>query len=404
MQIEELQQPKQSTDRIFDKAIFALLVMFLFCSAFSIALSEIGYFSALAFWAGKMMYTRRLSIPRTPFDLFFLGYIGSEILATIFAHDKAYSLLYLQRRLLLLPIVYIIFGNIRSRRDLELLFGALILSAVAVALWSMKDILVHFSEYLHFNRRLSEFQHYMTAGGITMIGLLLLLPFVVHKRTPHKYRLLALSFTLPLAVNLFFTFTRSSWLGFLAGTVYIGAVRTRRLFLPVFIVSLMVLFLATPEIRERIYSVIDPNHPANVARVHMWMTGVKIFIDHPIVGIGDVGTETVWNQYAQPGWEPEGHLHNNIIMWVVTLGLVGLVVLVALFVRIWLVMSQIEKKLRDHWFHGSLALGGLAVLVGFHVNGLFEWNFGDAEIISLVWAILGLILAAEKISPRANDQ
>jgi hypothetical protein len=30
------------------------------------------------------------------------------------------------------------------------------------------------------------------------------------------------------------------------------------------------------------------------------------------------------------------------------------------------------------------------------VNGLFEWNFGDTEIIMLVWATLGLVFAVRR--------
>jgi O-antigen ligase len=116
------------------------------------------------------------------------------------------------------------------------------------------------------------------------------------------------------------------------------------------------------------------------------------------VGIGDIGTEHLWSKYADPGWNPEGHLHNNVIMWLVTLGLVGCSALVGLFVTLWKVMSSIERSLQDDWFLGSLSLGSLAVVAGFHVNGLFEWNFGDAEIIMLIWAVAGLTLSADRIS------
>jgi len=70
-------------------------------------------------------------------------------------------------------------------------------------------------------------------------------------------------------------------------------------------------------------------------------------------------------------------------------------------VRIWLRLWRIENSLKDDWLLGSLALGSLGVMAGFHINGLFEWNFGDAEIIMLVWGIVGLTLAAEKIGRKS---
>src|SRR5438876_11795084 len=95
-----------------DKLIFVLLFIFLFCSAFSIALSEIGYFSALTLWIGRMIYAGKSDVPVTSLDGVFLGYVAAEIIATVFADRHLYSLLYLERRMLLLPIVYILAASV----------------------------------------------------------------------------------------------------------------------------------------------------------------------------------------------------------------------------------------------------------------------------------------------------
>ena len=384
-------------DRV-DLTISLLLALFLLCSAFSIALTQIGYFSALIIWVGRMVYRRQSSIPSTPLDRFFLAYAVAETLATVFAYNKSQSLLYMQRRLLLIPIVYILFANIRSTRQLKVLVAALFSSALFVAVWSLRDFFAHVSEYLLFQRRLEEFQIYMTAGGIMMIAMLLILPFTIHPKTPFKIRLAAILVMLPLAVNLLFTFTRSSWLGFLAGAFVIGTLRARKIFPILFGVVVIVVMISSPAMKERVYSTFEPHHPNNISRLHMWQTGWKMFLDHPIVGIGDIGTEQLWDRYAEPDWQPEGHLHNNLVMWLTTLGLLGFAALSALFIRVWLVMAKAERRTHENWFLGSVALGGLAVMAGFHINGLFEWNFGDAEIIMLVWATVGLTMACGKLA------
>lgn len=48
-------------------------------------------------------------------------------------------------------------------------------------------------------------------------------------------------------------------------------------------------------------------------------------------------------------------------------------------------------------FMKGVALGSLAAYTGFLVNGLFEWNFGDSEVIMLVWLLTGLALATERL-------
>jgi len=295
----------------------------------------------------------------------------------------------------------VVLANASSRNNVVLLTGAMIGSAFCVAAWSLADLLIHLGEYLHFHRRLGEFQMYMTAGGIMMINLLIVCAFLSHPRTPRRYRWIAAAVAVPLAINLTFTFTRSSWLGFLGGVLVIVVKRSRKILIPLGAILLLLAIFAPPEMKERFMSMFDPNHPNNVSRVNMWRTGVRIIRDHPLFGIGDVGTETVWNHYSDPGWPWEGHLHNNLIMWLVTIGIAGCAAVIAIFIRMWRVFSRLERKLRDDWFAGSLALAGLAVIAGFQINGLFEWNFGDAEIITLVWAILGLILAADNVTRPA---
>ncbi len=382
----------------YDVAIILLLMVFLFSTTLSIAVMNIAYGAAAFLWVGRMVYRKRNEISKTPIDKFLIAFVAALGLSLIFSYNKPQSLLYMYRRVTLLPIIFVMFGNIRSTRMLKILFGTLMAAMIFVALWSLRDVFFHLHEYVLFQRRLREFQMYMTAGGMMMFGLLLLLPFVLHPKTPSKLRWFALASLVPVGTNLLFTFTRSSWLGFLMGAIVIGAYRAKRIFLPLALVVITVVTVSSPEMKERMSSIFNPYHPNNITRLHMWETGIKIFKDHPIVGVGDIGIEHVWDFYAPPENEFVGHLHNNLLMWLVTLGSIGFVVLVALFVKLWIVISRIEQKLHDNWFLGSLALGCLAVMTGFHINGLFEWNFGDVEIIIVVWTIVGMTLAAEKVA------
>lgn len=382
----------------YDVAIILLLMVFLFSTTLSIAVMNIAYGAAAILWVGRMVYRKKYEVPRTPLDKFLLAFVLALGLSLIFSYNKPQSLLYMYRRVTLLPIIFVVLASVRSTRMLKILFGTLAASMVFVSLWSLRDVFFHIHEYVLLQRRLREFQMYMTAGGMMMFGLLLLLPFVLHPKTPPKLRWLALVSLLPVGTNLLFTFTRSSWLGFLTGAIVIGAFRAKKIFLPLILIVVAIIMLASPEMKERMSSIFNPYHPSNITRLHMWETGIKIFKDHPIVGVGDIGIEHVWDFYAPPENEMVGHLHNNVIMWLVTLGSIGFIAIAALFVKAWIVVSRIEEKLHDNWFLGSIALSCLAVMAGFHVNGLFEWNFGDAEIIIVVWTIVGMALAAEKVA------
>jgi hypothetical protein len=85
-------------------------------------------------------------------------------------------------------------------------------------------------------------------------------------------------------------------------------------------------------------------------------------------------------------------------MLLVTIGLAGALASTALFVMIYLVELRAVHETTDDWMLGSLATGCFAAYLGFQVNGLFEWNFGDHEIAVLLWFTVGLALVSHKLA------
>jgi hypothetical protein len=73
-----------------------------------------------------------------------------------------------------------------------------------------------------------------------------------------------------------------------------------------------------------------------------------------------------------------------------------------MFVRVFVVEWRIYKKVREDWLAGSFVLGALAVFVGFQINGLTEWSFGDQEVVLLFWTTLGLTLALERLAKKGS--
>jgi len=389
---------QEKTSLYLQRIIFIFLVIQIVGLTFSIAVSSIAFTIALMIWVTKMVYEKKFEIKGTPLDHFFLAYVAAEILSTVFAVYKWESFVNM-KRLLLITVVYLVIRSVTSEKDVKIFLGSLIVITSALSIFEIVDF---FAERMG---RLSIFQHYMTAGGIEMIVLLLVLPFILHSHTPPGVRMYAAICTVPLFVALLLTFTRSSWLGFICGAALIGILRSKyALFVLVGFVVLFLLFAPLP-LRERAYSIIDPNDPTNIPRIHMWKTGIQIFKDYPMLGVGDSDLGDIYRTYTTPIDPAEGgHLHNNFVHLLVTLGIVGFTAVIAIFVKMLIVEVKIYQALKNDWLAGSLALGALAVFVGFQINGLFEWNFGDQEIISLLWCTLGLTLAADRIKSGKPTQ
>ncbi|MGA7161511.1 MAG: O-antigen ligase family protein [Bacteroidota bacterium] len=383
-----------SRRQLYISILFALLVFQVAVISISIAIASIAFGLSLLFVAYWSFTERTWLFFKTPLDHFFLAYVFIEFLTTataIFPTQAAVN----TKRLLLISIVYLVLVSFDSRKkvldSLLILFGA-------VAVTSIIEIIYY---YVAREGRLYVFQHYMTTGGLKMIVCLLIVPFLLHKETPSAVKRWMSLFFVPSFLALILTNTRSSWVGFLGGFIVIGLLKNKYLFF-VLVSFLLLFFLFAPASQvHRAKSIIDLSDPTNHSRLVMWSTGLKIFADHPLLGIGDSDVHEVYAKYKSPDdQEPGGHLHNNFVMLLVTLGLVGLSIVVAMFGKILVVEYRALRDSTADWLTGSVALGAFAVFIGFLLNGLFEWNFGSHQIMVFVWFTVGLALVTKRLPGR----
>ncbi|QQS36321.1 MAG: O-antigen ligase family protein [Ignavibacteriales bacterium] len=149
---------------------------------------------------------------------------------------------------------------------------------------------------------------------------------------------------------------------------------------------------------SRLLSIFDPYNVTNITRLALWRGGIEIFKNYPLFGVGDIGIENYYRKYKQPyDKEIQGHLHNNFFHILATLGIIGLSVVCFLFYKIIKINLHIYSSVKNEKFLSSYALGAMGSFSAFLVSGLTELNFGDQEIITLVWFITGLNIAFYKL-------
>ncbi|HTO93871.1 MAG TPA: O-antigen ligase family protein [Bacteroidota bacterium] len=370
------------------------MYLFLASACVSIAVNSLALGLMALSWGVLMLLGRRWEPVATPLDWFFLAYVAAELCATAFSVHPWESLV-LARRVLLIGIVYCIASRVDTRAEAQRVTGILLGAAVIVALIGVAKLMLGGPGD---NTRLGIFQFYMTTSQLMMIVLLLLVPFGLHPLAPRPVRIAALAAAIPVAVSLYATVTRGAYLAAAAGLLLIALVRSWKLVFPLIVIILCVILFAPPYVTDRLHSIVDIHHPENASRILLWSTGLKIFQDHPVTGVGDIDLGELLRQYAPPGYSGQwGHLHNVAMHVLVTLGVAGLTAVTALFIRIGVVEWRIYRAVRDDWFRGSLALGAFAAFIGFQVNGLTEWSFGNQTVVVLVWVTVGLALALDRM-------
>jgi putative inorganic carbon (HCO3(-)) transporter len=379
------------TRRAAERFLSFTLAAFCFFSTFSIAGTQIALSLALAAWLA-LAAARKTDPPgRTPLDVPIALFLAACLLAALLSERPVASIVNL-KNLLLLSIVYLFGARLTTRREVRRCLVVLLSAGAASSLYGIVIFLTGRGEGT-LGRTPGPFSTAMTYGGVLLILCSLSLAVGVGTRIAGRVRLAAAGGAVLAALALFFSFTRSSWLGMLASCVVIISV-TRRRWLAFLAVSLAVLFILLPgPYRARVTSMWDPTYRTNVQRLEMLRGGWGIIRDHPWVGVGTMDLADTYRRYMPPGAVfVHGHLHNIFLHVTATTGLVGLAAFLYLLVSFFrLVIGNLRRTLAPP--ERAVAIGTLGALTGFIVNGLFEWNFGDAEVVMLLYLLVGCNLA-----------
>lgn len=370
---------------------------------FSVAVSSIAMGAAFIAMAVVIARGGVSVVPRTGLEAAFLLYAAAELLSSAFSVDPADSFLN-SKRVLLIGIAYATAYSFREERRMTVVLGALAGLGAVTALAELSSLRMIDGQI----ERPGLFQMPMTEGGVRMIIILAVIPFTVAPALALRWRIALGGAVLALLAGLVITQTRSAWIGFVAGMLVVGTIRDRRMLAVLAVVIALFALLAPVEFRNRALSVAEVRDAggfvadsltttaeSNVSRIQMLTTGWRMFLDRPVFGWGDIGLRNYYMEYVTPMTPGEGgHLHNNLMEALVTLGAPGFCAVVYLFVMMGIVIRRAGAGAERGSIRGALATGMLAAYAGFHVLGLFEYNFGDHEVMVLVWFLTGLAAAA----------
>jgi O-antigen ligase len=214
-------------------------------------------------------------------------------------------------------------------------------------------------------------------------------------------------------VALLLTVTRASWAGFLASAltvVFVGAGRRRRTLLITAAVALPLALAGLFVLQQkRQVGFIDTKEGSTAWRLMVWRDGARVLFSNPrhvLVGTGMDSLKRHWREWKMfdEGRQPWGHLHSTPLQIAFERGLPALFVWAAwLFAYARSLLRTLRRRTLDGWVERGLLLGALGGLVGFVAGGLVHYNFGDSEVVMVFYLIMGLALAAERLSRAGAD-
>jgi O-antigen ligase len=237
---------------------------------------------------------------------------------------------------------------------------------------------------------------YMTYGGVMMLAITVALAAFL--RGPATLLTIMLA---GLAVSL----VRSAWVGLAASVFVIAVVADRRLLWAFPAVIVLAVLIAPRPIIKRAESILNvASEPAAGEaegppeyREHIWRTTLRIAQDYPLTGIGVHNTRYLYDSYKdETSVESQvPHAHNNYIQLVVERGVVGLAAFAFFVFALLRLFIRGYRRARSPTVR-VLGLAGIGATVGFLVEGFFEYTFGDYEIMAILYALAGALVAASR--------
>jgi O-antigen ligase len=376
----------------------------------------------------------RAPLPRTPLDGPILAFSVWTLLAASFSADPLASHEN-AKKLLLFALVYLALDSAGGERERERIVDAALLGGIALGVGTILQF--HFLGFDTLNRRPHGFiGHYMTAAGLSMGVAVVAAARLAFRREPFRpsrgdVKLLAglgaallvvsladaagifavettrlfvaglaataaatalargpwpspstgttlAALALPIcAWSLIISMTRNAWLGAIAGLAVVAALRAPRALwlLPTGLLAVLVLRPAT------VIDRLTLSDPSSVDRYYMWQAGIDMILDKPVFG---QGPGMILQTYPRYRW-PEApnplapHLHDNALQITAERGLPCLVF------WLWLVAAAMGDAWRECrrglYGRGWVAPGALALLTAVMISGLFEYTFGDSEVL-----------------------
>lgn len=390
-----------------DRIINYFILLQIISIGFSMALSSISLGVWVVLWGFKIYKEKDFSSLRFLFKEYryflisFGIYIIVDALSRIFAYFPEDALTGLKRYLLIICF----FSNptvIKSKSDIfrNLLVIAAIFSILScIEVFKFAFTLSENLKTTSFSEiRIDYFNYPITAGEIKMLILMAIFPFLLSKNKYRIKKIYLIIILIPILLSLFLTQSRNVYLGVLGALIIYGIFVNWR-FLVSFILFLCLLWIVTPNpAKDRIRSIFDLNHPSNKNRIVMWEVGIKVYKDFPLLGTGDNEITNVYRMYKNPESHGEGsHFHSNPVMILATTGTAGALFYVFIWVTIFYYTIRDYRRAKNT-FDKEIVVGIIIAMISFHISGIFEWNFGDWEVVTLLYYLISIVFTLKFIN------
>lgn len=381
---------------------FIMGIGLILCSIIPDSLWSNKYLFLMAFGLWILGVMNREEKARRPFEDFFVLFMMTIALATVFSIHPPLSLSYG----LIYGAVFIIFSvfinQVRSRDDLIHVIVALTLAALVVSLYGILQkhvigVSVNLSQTdISISQELSG-RVYSTLGNPNILGefYLLVLPLVCGLFLVHDSKIVKALAAVTLFLSLYVllaTGSRSAWGSFaFAMAVFIALYKPR--LLPIFLMMGLISFFFMPQtIQVRVMSIFNKNDTSLGYRRFIYECASLMREDYQWlggVGLGGDIFQKVFESYKVKELTTVAHSHNLYLQLAIEAGIFSVIFLLAYMAKTVFKalssFSQKEVKVK------ILQIACIASLAGFFLMSFVDYTWFYFRIVVLFFAVVGIL-------------
>ncbi|MCK4271559.1 O-antigen ligase family protein [bacterium] len=368
-------------------------------------------FIVLLWFLGKAMRGEKIFIPSTSVNYFIIGFVSWGVLISLNALDPIESFINLLRMSSFFGLFYVFVDVLQSREGIRKTVGVWIGTGIFLSMLGIFQYRLSMIRYGIGQRVWATFENPNNLG----IFLFLLLPvalslFFLRGKLMKK---IALGIVILLfLLCLLWTGSRSSWLATYIAFVAFGIIAKKRRFTLLLIALGAILGLAVSYslLRGELSSLLRIGRGL-AFRPILWDISWRIFLDHPLFGVGFGCIPIVFQSYYPVSIlslykllsPAAGSPHNLFLQIGAEMGIMGILLLLGFFTAYFLELREGLKRTRDKYYQ-ALVMAFLATLPGLFVHSFFELSgvIGPGSYTVFFWLSVALLQAIKRMEGRTS--
>lgn len=410
------------SSRLLCQLLFLFFALFAFCSAFSIAASQMAFGVSLVLFLVVAIMDRHQPFVKSLrwFYLAVILYVVWLFVTALFGAAPIKSIFILKEEwlFLIVPIGIYLFRNEKTSERLMLSLGVGSIVASLYGLFRFMQDMHWFQEPFHVEGGSSVYQlsgffsHSLTYGNYMAVVSLFLLGFTVSSfdRLHGWKRSLLVSSIVLTMIATGLSNGRGAVLALAVGLIAFGFLfHKMRYALVILLIVILAGSVASGGLVQRFKEQfhVDTQLRYEGGRLFIWDNSLKVIREHLVLGVGQGNFR---DEYIKHLREDIGerrrltHAHSDYLNVAAIAGIPGLL----FYLGVWFVVLRYlwrgVRAARLSGFRQSLAIGAFLASVGFMVSSLTEATFADEEVRQLMMFIWAAGLSIWYNEPTSSEE